>query len=210
MLNGLIPKIGTTVEVGVLDKIFSQKRRFGDSVVSSSNYEIYAHRIVAHFVKAFDFVPHFWNENDGIKRSEDYKVFSFRSAAEAILGAAVLNSTTFYLFYLTYSDAYHCGRELILSFPFDFSTVNDAVANRLWELNQDLMRNMKVNAIRRRIEYRTGWIEYDEFYPRLSKPIIDEIDRVLAQHYGFTDEELDFIINYDIKYRMGQDGPADE
>ena len=25
-------------------------------------------------------------------------------------------------------------------------------------------------------------------------------------HYGFTDEELDFIINYDIKYRMGRDG----
>lgn len=23
---------------------------------------------------------------------------------------------------------------------------------------------------------------------------------------GFTDEELDFIINYDIKYRMGADG----
>jgi hypothetical protein len=32
-----------------------------------------------------------------------------------------------------------------------------------------------------------------------------EIDRVLAKHYGFTDEELDFIINYDIKYRMGRD-----
>jgi hypothetical protein len=27
------------------------------------------------------------------------------------------------------------------------------------------------------------------------KPIIDEIDHVLAKHYGFTDEELDFIIN---------------
>jgi hypothetical protein len=37
------------------------------------------------------------------------------------------------------------------------------------------------------------------------KPIIDEIDRVLARHYGFTEEELDFIINYDIKYRLGQD-----
>ncbi len=36
------------------------------------------------------------------------------------------------------------------------------------------------------------------------KPIIDEIDRILAKHYAFTDEELDFIINYDIKYRMGQ------
>lgn len=38
-----------------------------------------------------------------------------------------------------------------------------------------------------------------------SKPIIDEIDHALAKHYGFTDEELDFIINYEIKYRMGQD-----
>jgi len=28
---------------------------------------------------------------------------------------------------------------------------------------------------------------------------------VLAVHYGFTDEELDFIINYDIKYRMGRE-----
>ncbi len=51
-----------------------------------------------------------------------------------------------------------------------------------------------------------------------SKPIIDEIvgvaspveNRVLAQHYGFTDEELDFIINYDIKYRMGRDSGGDD
>ena len=49
-------------------------------------------------------------------------------------------------------------------------------------------------------------ITYEEFFAGGSKPIIDEIDRVLAEHYGFTDEELDFIINYDIKYRMGRDG----
>ena len=35
--------------------------------------------------------------------------------------------------------------------------------------------------------------------------VIDEIDKVLARHYGFTEEELDFIINYDIKYRMGDE-----
>ena len=40
---------------------------------------------------------------------------------------------------------------------------------------------------------------------KLSKPIIDEIDKVLAKHYGFTEEELDFIINYDIKYLMGDE-----
>ena len=46
-------------------------------------------------------------------------------------------------------------------------------------------------------------------FPKLSKHIIDEIDKVLAVHYGFTPEELDFIINYDIKYRMGAELNAD-
>ena len=42
--------------------------------------------------------------------------------------------------------------------------------------------------------------------PKLSKPIIDQIDRVLASYYDFTDEEFDFIINYEIKYRIRQNG----
>ncbi len=37
------------------------------------------------------------------------------------------------------------------------------------------------------------------------KPIIDEIDSYFGLHYGFTHAELDFIINYDIKYRMGKE-----
>ena len=41
----------------------------------------------------------------------------------------------------------------------------------------------------------------------LNVDVLDhDADRVLAKHYGFTDEELDFIINYDIKYRMGREG----
>ena len=35
-------------------------------------------------------------------------------------------------------------------------------------------------------------------------------DCVLAQHYEFTNEELDFIINYDIKYCMSRDLEGDE
>jgi len=33
----------------------------------------------------------------------------------------------------------------------------------------------------------------------------DKADTAFAKHYGFNDEELDFIINYDIKYRMGKE-----
>ncbi len=39
---------------------------------------------------------------------------------------------------------------------------------------------------------------------------MQQIDRVLAQHYGFTDDELDFILNYDIKYCLGLDGGQED
>ena len=29
---------------------------------------------------------------------------------------------------------------------------------------------------------------------------------LLTEHYGFTEEELDSIMNYHIKYRMGREG----
>ena len=62
------------------------------------------------------------------------------------------------------------------------------------------------NKYRKNTYYKaTGQVVYDEYYPKLSKPVIDEIDKVLAKHYGFTEEELDFIINYHIKYRMGDE-----
>jgi hypothetical protein len=33
--------------------------------------------------------------------------------------------------------------------------------------------------------------------------LIDAIDQILARAFAFTEEETDFIVNYDIKYRMG-------
>ena len=81
----------------------------------------------------------------------------------------------------------------------------------LGRLVDELMRDIKKHAERREAHYKTtGKVVYEIYYLRYSKPIIDEIDRVLAQHYGFTDEELDFILNYDIKYRMGDELFEDE
>ena len=72
---------------------------------------------------------------------------------------------------------------------------------------------MSLNKVYHQINSKTkGEIIQKLYQVKLSKPIIDEIDKVLAKHYGFTEEELDFIINYDIKYRMGSElnGEEDE
>jgi hypothetical protein len=40
--------------------------------------------------------------------------------------------------------------------------------------------------------------------------ILDEIGTVLAEHYGFTAEELAVTQNYDITYRLGPDTGDEE
>jgi hypothetical protein len=51
-------------------------------------------------------------------------------------------------------------------------------------------------------------LRQDGGYPSKSKPILDEIDRELARHYGFTAAELDFILN--CKYRPGRDSETND
>ena len=68
-------------------------------------------------------------------------------------------------------------------------------------LEEDIKRNSFITTR----NTKTDNIELESFKLNASKPIIDEIDKVLAKHYGFTEDELDFIINYDIKYRMGDE-----
>jgi hypothetical protein len=80
----------------------------------------------------------------------------------------------------------------------------------LKRLLAELMRHLRDGSEERTIRTKAGQIRYQEFYPAQSKLILDKIDHVLAQHHGFTEEELDFIVNYDIKYRLGREAEAEE
>jgi len=42
----------------------------------------------------------------------------------------------------------------------------------------------------------------------MTKRIIDDIDATIAPVFGMDSDQLDFIINYDVKYRLG-DASAD-
>jgi len=76
---------------------------------------------------------------------------------------------------------------------------------RLISLGEKYIEDLKRNSTMLvRQQRQTGRTETQSFKVQLSKPIIKEIDTVLAKHYNFTDKELYFITNYDIKYRMGQ------
>ena len=79
--------------------------------------------------------------------------------------------------------------------------------NELAALGRELNKSIKSNAVEKTINTKDGSvIEYAEFFVSESKGIIDKIDRRIAAQFGFSVPESDFIINFDIKYRMGQDG----
>jgi hypothetical protein len=121
---------------------------------------------------------------------------------------AILNSSLFYAYFIAYGDCFHLSETLATGFPIPPGIMQD---ERLAELGRDLNNSLTSNAVRKVIQTRDGTeISYAEFYASASKGLIDEIDRTLAAHYGFSDEELDFIINYDIKYRLGQEVAEDD
>ena len=127
----------------------------------------------------------------------------FETKDDMEAGCAVFNSTIFFLWWISHSSCYNVNSPEIYSFRL---SIDNELREELVCLNEKLTKDVLKKSKRRVYVYKTtGRVEYDEFYMKLSKPIIDEIDKVLARHYGFTDEELDFIINYDIKYRMGDE-----
>ena len=102
------------------------------------------------------------------------------------------------------SDTLRRNRD-ISTFRFDPREMSADALKLLGALGRDYVKDLKLNSKKAvRVEKGTKAVECLSFRVNQSKPILDEIDTVLAGHYGFTAEELDFILNYDIKYRLGR------
>ena len=114
---------------------------------------------------------------------------------------AALNSNLFWWYYSTNYDMFNLTEANVFDFKLNYDSDNN-VGKHSVELEEDMDKNKLFSIVNK----SGGGINQSFVYQKkLSKPIIDEIDKVLAKHYGFTEEELDFIINYDIKYRMGDE-----
>lgn len=196
--QNVISKIASPLEIDIFNKVMSEDYFFIDS---GSSYCLY-HNVPVSWIRAQSFIPYFCSERDGEGTTTQLKRIKFHTEDEAKVAATIIDSSLFFIWWIANSDCYHLNKPEIDNFRFSYSNKDD----KLLSLADDLTLDMKAKSRRRVYNYKTsGRVEYDEFYMKKSKPIIDEIDKVLARHYGFTDEELDFIINYDIKYRMGDE-----
>ncbi len=199
-----LPKIYCEIEQNIWKRL-DQFSVLGTRLATRrTSYTIHFHNAPRYWLRAMNFAPYFWNERNGEQISTQVKPLYLTTELDASVVVATLNSSLFYWWFVVLSDCRHLNMREINNFPIGVNRMEEAIKHSLYGSTADLMMDFRHHARRKETYYRTtGRVVYDEFYPRHSKPIIDEIDRVLAQHYDFTDEELDFIINYDIKYRMG-------
>ena len=205
---GTIPKLLGPIFESILKKLLSKSPRkalqhqFSGKV---QKHYLFYFRAVQYWIKILDIEPIFEEDGKHATTGEMKPIYCFSDELRYIL-VSILSSSTFFAYYITWSSCQVINNR-DFDMPFDDQDLLPFHRRALVELGRRLQKDYQNNSqvIERKYSKRgrSFTMRKQHFYIKQSKPIIDEIDCLLAQHYGFTDEELDFIINYDIKYRMG-------
>lgn len=193
-------KISTYKELSILYKI--NKEQSIKAWIRTWGQPLYYHNAPVSWGKVFDFIPLYQVGHKKPIQSSHLKTIYVDTTSEAKCLICLLNSTLFYWYNWQYSNCRDLSLANIYAMRMNYE---DKSSSKLEHLCDILMKDYKANSSLYHRITNGQETKFDSFYPAKSKHILDEIDKVLAKHYGFTEEELDFIINYDIKYRMGDE-----
>lgn len=195
-----VPKLGHQIEVLVLQKYFKIKSKL-NQYMADTKYRVYYRTTGGLYWKVFTDFPPAFKINGKASHSSRETWFALMDETLTKPVIAILSSNVFWWWYTITTNCRDLNPYDIHNFPVPATAIKD---KQLIQLGENYLTSLIKNSIMVvRNQKQTGRTETQSFKVVKSKTIIDEIDRVLARHYCFTDEELDFIINYDIKYRMG-------
>ena len=205
--NTIIPKIGASIENRIFEKTFDL-HKIGEYVMNTNTqYKVYYKRTGGLYWKIFtDFQPTLFLNGVETTSSKE-ETISFENELKEYASICLWWSDLYWWWYQINSDVRNNNPSDLLSLPIVKEIFNERAFK---EIGKKLMNDLKENSVWSERKFQGNTSRYKSFIPKFSKPIIDEIDKLLAKHYGFTEEELDFIINYDIKYRMGDELNKDE
>ena len=191
-----IPKLSQNTEREILLKI-TKERPISFHLIGSD--ALYYNNAPRYWIRATNFPPYFSNDK-GDKVSSSTKELNLDSKHNRDGLILLLNSSLFYFWYIVLSDCRHLNIREIESFPCNLELPKGSTG-----LADQLMRSFKQNKQRKETYYKTtGNVMYDEYSPKKSKAILDCIDTTIASYYAATEFELDYIISYDFKFRMGE------
>lgn len=199
-----LPKLSFDIESEIIEKLSKVSGQLSHFYEKGGNEVAFYSRKVGYFLQALSFQPKVL-DGQGVKRPpSEFKSLSFAEPVHATLALACLNSNLFYWFITVFSDCRHVNKREIDAFPVDLVQLkNHKNAEALCKATQELMVDLKNNSEERMMKFKHDTLTVQCIMPKASKKIVDRIDTFLADYYELSLEELDFINNYDIKYRMG-------
>lgn len=207
--GAVVLKFRAEVELGIFLKLSGLPKRIDDTLSSIDTKHNVFYKItgVGHWF-TFTLNPPKFSRDGVAGQSTRESSVSFSTSVLRDTVFCCLNSSLHYWVYQALTNCRDFNPSDLRYLP-----LTETLANGVKDfvpISSRLMKRLEETAETGSGNYEFGSaVKYQKFKPKSAKPIIDEIDALLAKHYGFTAEELDFIINYDIKYRMGQDGADD-
>lgn len=179
-----IPKIGVTFEQSIFEKILSVKGKTLPEIGcdKENTSPVYLNMRGCFWMKAFSFNP----------GSKEYNKFDCPAEMQPYI-LCLLNSNLYFLYWTVVSDCWHItGKELsgftIPTKGIDFEAFKDLAS----KLEQRLEETKKYIGSK-----QTAY----EYKHKDCKKEIDDIDVALQQIYRLSNEEIEFLRNYKIRYR---------
>ena len=198
-----VPKLGNSIERSILRKITSVNTNVSH-FVSKTNNRIYYRTTGGLYWKVFTNFPPAFNVNgvSGSSSRETHFSTSRREHVEPLVG--ILSSSLFWWWYTISSNLRDLNPMDIQAFPVPQDALNSAEIKIASERYlQELAANSTMLV---RQQKSTGRTETQSFKIQRCKPTIDQIDRLLGPLYGLDENEIDFVVNYDLKFRLGANG----
>lgn len=204
LVADVMPKIGSSIESALLKKIFAIPFVRSGTVMTGA-VKIYYRNAGGRYWRLIKSFPSYFRSDTGATVTSTEKKLSV-SKDNALVLVALFSSSLFYWYWRVCSNCRHLTDRELSSFPVAKIVFVTSASQELIKLAERFEERLKETKQRKTTQIkRSGTVVQDIFRVSTTKPILDEIDTMLAGHYGFTAEELDFIINYDIKYRMGRE-----
>ncbi len=201
----VIPKISSDYEISILNKM-ANNSKLEFALREKNNNKIFYRIGGGRYWKIFtNFQPNFvLNGKESISSRENYLYLDTTKERDATIG--LLSSSFFYWYFIMTTNCRDLNPIDLKECPLNPNLFNNKLLMQLCYKVDELMNDYKIKSINKEKKSKlTGNIIDQEFYPRKSKKIIDDIDYLLGKCCGFSKDETDYIINYDIKFRCGSE-----
>lgn len=201
--TAFIPKVRGATEVRLLEKVAGAQCSVGGLLSAATSPHVIYYKItgVGHWFTFTTKPPKFWRDGAESSSTRENAVF-FRSAAERDVVYCTLASSLHYWLYQVRTNCRDFNPADLAYPPVPAALAQGSA--RMSELAKRLAGSLEKTAEVASATYKVGGtVSFQKFRPRLSKDIVDKIDSELGRAFGFGAEEIDFVINYDVKYRLG-------